>query len=144
MGKLPMGVVINPYMGIPHYSTYIYIYIHICIYIYSAEYPQRQGPRFSQAGSQKGNWWYCCPTELIPNVDLDRWLPQPQRNGCYTRPLLWLPKYPGRRERYPFHLWIAPSGTTPSGPMASESAHRHDVWRPLWQPCMTNGGWNPD
>jgi hypothetical protein len=18
------------------------------------------------------------------------------------------------------------------------------VWRPLWQPCMTNGGWNPD
>ena len=41
------------------------------------------------------------------------------------------PKTPGRREHYPFHLWIAPSGTTPSGPMARRKITSVDVWKPL-------------
>ena len=79
--------------------------------------------------SQKENRWWCCPTEQIPNVDLVRWLPQPQRNGCHGHSY-GSQNPPGRREHYPFHLWIAPSGTTPSGPMARRKITSVDVWKP--------------
>ena len=36
-------------------ATSVYIFIkYVYVYVYVAEYPQRQGPRFSQAGFPKG------------------------------------------------------------------------------------------
>ena len=106
----------------------IYIYMY---YIY-AEYPQRQGPRFSQAGSQKDRCWYCCPPEQIPNVDLLWWLPQPQTDRCSQWGHSYGSHAPRPRGKHnPFFLGLHPVGTTPSGPMARRKITSVDVWKPL-------------
>lgn len=76
------------------------------------------------------------PPELIPNVDLDRWLPQPQRKWMSHEATPMAHKSPAAGNSILFHLGSHPSGTTPSGPMARRKCTSAGCVGTPWQPCM--------